>query len=56
MKFLLQLLRMFHAVMGITPAKPEDERKFLLLWIGALAMIVLIAIGFVLLLVPRIMH
>jgi hypothetical protein len=55
-KFLLQLLRMFHAVLGITPAKPEDERKYLLLWIGALTVITLIAIGFVLLLVPRIIH
>jgi hypothetical protein len=47
---------MLHAVLGITPAKPEDERKFLLLWIGALAVIALIAIGFVLLIVPRIMR
>ena len=47
---------MFHAVLGITPAKPEHERRFLLLWTFAVIVVVLISIATALLLVPRIMH
>lgn len=56
MKFLLELLRMFHAVLGITPAKPEHERRYLLLWAVALVMILLIMVAFALLIVPRVIH
>jgi hypothetical protein len=56
MEFLLQLMRMFHAILGITPAKPEHERRFLLLWAVALILIFLFGLALVLLLVPRIMH
>ena len=55
MNFLLQLMRMGHTILGITPAKPEHERLFLLGWIAALLLVVLIAVGLVLFLVPRIM-
>jgi hypothetical protein len=55
-EFLLKLMRMGHAILGITPAKPEHERAYLLGWILSLLLIVALAIGFVLLLVPRIMR
>jgi hypothetical protein len=54
--FLLQLLRMFHTVLGITPPKPEHERAYLLLWSGALVMVILIMVVFALLIVPHIMR
>jgi len=54
--FLLQMLRMLHTILGITPAKPEHERRYLLLWIVALIMVLLTGIACILLLVPRIMH
>ena len=56
MEFLLQLMRMLHAVLGITPAEPEQERKYLWLWIGAFALIFVAVVGFVVLFAPRIMH
>jgi len=54
--FLLQMLRMLHTILGITPAKPEHERRYLLLWTVALIMVLLTGIACILLLVPRIMH
>jgi len=53
--FLIQLMRMWHTILGITPAKPEQERVFLLGWIVALLLVALMAVGLVLFLVPRIM-
>lgn len=55
MKFLLHLMRMGHTILGITPPRPEHERAFLLMWIAALFVVVLISIALVLFLVPRIM-
>jgi hypothetical protein len=54
--FLLQLLRMFHTVLGITPPKPEHERAYLLAWTAALVLVILTMIGFALLIVPHIMR
>ena len=58
MEFLLQLMlmRMLHAVLGITPAEPEQERTYLWLWLGAFALIFLVVVAFVVLFAPRIMH
>ncbi|HEX4603447.1 MAG TPA: hypothetical protein VH724_05585 [Candidatus Angelobacter sp.] len=56
MNFLLALLRMFHMVLGITPAPPEHERRYLLLWTVALMVVILIGIGTIVLLAPRIMR
>lgn len=56
MEFLLKLLRMLHMVLGITPAEPERERFYLLLWAAALAAISVVVIIFALLLIPHIMH
>jgi hypothetical protein len=47
---------MLHTVLGITPPKPEHERRYLLFWTVSLIMVILIGIGAILLLVPRIMH
>ena len=54
--FLLQMLRMLHTILGITPAKPEHERRYLLFWTVALIIILLTGIACILLLVPRIMR
>lgn len=54
-KFLLHLMRMGHTILGITPPRPEHERAFLLGWMVALLLVVLISVGLVLFLVPRIM-
>jgi hypothetical protein len=53
--FLLQLMRMGHTILGITPPRPEHERAFLLGWIAALLLVALLTVGLVLFLVPRIM-
>lgn len=42
MKALLQAMRLFHYMMGITAPKPENERKILVLWI----VIVVVLLGF----------
>ncbi len=55
MNFLLQLMRMGHTILGITPARPEHERAYLLGWIAALLLVALISVGLVLFLAPRIM-
>ena len=49
-------MRMFHTVLGITPAKPEHERRYLLVWTVTLVLVILIMAGVVLLVVPRIIH
>jgi len=53
--FLLHLMRLGHTILGITPARPEHERAYLLGWIAALLLLALISIGLFLFLVPRIM-
>ena len=55
MNFLLHLMRMGHTILGITPPRPEHERAYLLGWMAALLLVVLISVGLVLFLVPRIM-
>ena len=56
MKLLLELMRIFHSILGITPADPEHERAYLFLWLGVFVLILSIVVGCVFLLVPRIMH
>jgi hypothetical protein len=55
-EFLLRLMRIGHAILGITPARPEDERAYLLGWTLSLLLIVGLTVGLLLLLVPKIMH
>ena len=56
MEFLLKLMRISHAILGITPAEPEDERRLLLLWIVSLGLIIAFAIAVFVFLLPRIMR
>lgn len=56
MKYLLEIMRVFHYVVGITTPKPEDERKILLLWIGVLIALVLIALGTAMIVIPRVVR
>ena len=56
MEFLFKIMRMLHAVVGITPAEPEHERAYLLLWIGALALIIVVVVVFVLVVTPHIIR
>jgi hypothetical protein len=55
-EFLLKLMRLGHAILGITPAKPEHERAYLLGWTLSLLLIIAFAVGLLLLLVPKIMR
>jgi len=55
-KFLLELLRMFHTVLGITPARPEHERRYLLMWTVALVLVILTMVLVALVVVPRVVH
>jgi hypothetical protein len=54
MKSLLEVMRLFHYVVGITTPKPEDERKILLLWIAILVTLVATGVGLVVFIIPRI--
>lgn len=56
MKYLLEIMRVFHYVVGITTPEPEDERKILFLWIGVLIALVLIALGTAVLIIPRVLR
>ena len=56
MKYLLEIMRVFHYVVGITTPKPEDERKILFLWIAILITLVLLGGGTALWLIPRILR
>jgi hypothetical protein len=55
-KYLLEAMRAFHYVIGITTPKPEHERKILLLWIGIFIALLVIGAGFVMFLIPRVMR
>jgi hypothetical protein len=53
---LLKLMRMGHAILGITPPPPEDERGYLLGWVVSLVLIIVFSISLLVFLVPRIMR
>jgi hypothetical protein len=54
-EFFLNLMRISHAILGITPAEPKDERG-LLLWIVSLGLILAFTVTVLLFLLPRIMR
>jgi len=54
-KFLLEAMRMFHYMVGITAPKPKDEKKILFLWIGVVLGLMLLGVGAVFFLIPRIL-
>jgi hypothetical protein len=47
---------MGHIIIGITAPPPEHERAYLLGWILSLLLIMVLSVGLVLFLVPRIMR
>jgi len=55
LKPLLEAMRAFHYVVGITTPKPEHERKILLLWIAIVIALLGIGVALVLFLIPRVM-
>ncbi len=56
MNFLLKVMRLLHMIIGITPARPEQERTFLLLWLISIIAIGLIGIAVAVFLAPRIIQ
>lgn len=56
LKHLLEAMRAFHYVIGITTPKPEHERKILALWIGIFIALLALGVGLVLFLIPRVMR
>ena len=56
MKLLLEMMRLLHAVLGITPAEPEREKTYLLIWIATFTLILVIVVTFVVVFTPRIMR
>jgi len=55
-KILLELLRLFHKVIGITAPQPEQERTYLFVWIGLAMVLMLLGIGLFLAVAPKIIH
>ena len=56
LKPLLEVMRAFHYVIGITTPKPEHERKILLLWIAIFIGLLLMGVALVMFLIPRVMR
>jgi hypothetical protein len=56
LKPLLEAMRAFHYVVGITTPKPEHERKILLLWIAIVIALLGSGVALVAFLLPRIMR
>jgi hypothetical protein len=55
-KYLLEAMRAFHYVVGITTPKPEHERKILLLWIGIFIGLLILGVALLIFLIPRVMQ
>jgi len=56
LKPLLEAMRAFHYVIGITTPKPEHERKILALWIAIFIGLLALGIALVFLLIPHVMR
>ncbi len=56
MKILLQVMRLWHYVLGITTPEPKDEVKILFVWIGAAIGIFLIGVVTFFFIVPRVIR
>lgn len=56
MKALLQAMRMFHYMLGITAPAPKDERKILLLWITIILLLILLGVGFAFFIITRVLR
>jgi len=56
MKVLLEVMRLFHHMVGITTPDPKDERKILFLWVGVILRIIIVGVLFVILIVEFVFH
>jgi len=56
MKALLQAMRMFHYMVGITAPARKDERKVLVLWIVIILLLILLSVGFAFFISTRVFH
>ncbi|PYP82843.1 MAG: hypothetical protein DMG65_25480 [Candidatus Angelobacter sp. Gp1-AA117] len=56
MKVLLEVMRLFHHMVGITTPDPKDERKILFLWVGVILGIIIVGVLFVILIVEFVFH
>ncbi|HET9839285.1 MAG TPA: hypothetical protein VFR84_13710 [Candidatus Angelobacter sp.] len=56
LKPLLEAMRAFHYVIGITTPKPEHERKILLLWIAIFFGLLGLGVALVVFLVPYLLR
>jgi hypothetical protein len=54
LKPLLEAMRAFHYVIGITTPKPEHERKILLLWIAVILGLLGMGVALVVFLMPQV--
>jgi hypothetical protein len=46
MRFLVAVVRYLHYTIGITTPRPDQERMFVAIWIGASLIIALASVGF----------
>jgi len=46
MRFLATVVRYLHYTIGITTPRPEQERTFIFIWIGASLLIAGVSVGF----------
>lgn len=56
MKVLLEVMRLFHYMVGITTPDKKDERKIFFLWVGAILGIIVVGVLFVILIVGVVFH
>ena len=56
MKALLQAMRMFHYMLGITAPAPKDERKILVVWIATILLLILLGVGFAFFIISRVLQ
>ena len=53
MRFLAAVVRYLHYTIGITTPRPDQERMFVFIWIGASLLIAAISVGFFFLLISQ---
>jgi hypothetical protein len=56
MRVLLEVMRLFHHMVGITTPEKKDERKFFFLWVGVILGILTVGVLFVILIVQFVFH
>jgi hypothetical protein len=54
-RYLLEAMRIFHYMVGITTPAPQNEKKILFLWIGIILALALLAVSVAFFLIPRVL-